>query len=72
MLTRNLWVDTGLCNGTMGAVEVIIYESGQKPPLLPIAVIVQFEEKCTGPTFSSEKPCCVPIVPVANTSDTLG
>ena len=72
MLTKNLWVDTGLCNGTMETVEAIIYKSGQKPPLLTIAVIVQFEGKYTGPTFSSEKPRCVSIIPVTNKSDTLG
>ena len=43
MLTRNLWVEKGLCNGAMGVVKDIIFKHDQQPPTLPIAVIVQFE-----------------------------
>ena len=39
MLTRNLWLEKGLCNGSMGYVRDIIYKDGQYPPALPIAVI---------------------------------
>ena len=44
MLTRNLWARVGLCNGTMGTVKHIIFAQNQRPPMLPIAVIVQFDK----------------------------
>ena len=28
-LTRNLWIEKGLCNGTMGTVKQIIYKEGE-------------------------------------------
>ena len=43
MLTRNLWTEHGLCNGSMGIVTDIIYKEGDAPPALPIAVIVKFD-----------------------------
>ena len=72
MLTRNLWTVVGLCNGTIGTVSHIIYKDNDCPPSLPIAVIVQFKEGYSGPTFCSNVPNCVPITPVAAISDTLG
>ena len=39
MLTRNLWIKKGLCNGAaMGIVKTIIYKEGQYPPVLSVAV----------------------------------
>ena len=49
MLTRNLWIETGLCNGAMGEVKDIIYNDNV-PPDLPITVLVKFNNYC-GPTF---------------------
>ena len=68
MLTRNLWTDKGLCNGSMGTVLDIVYKQGDTPPALPIAVVVQFDDTYTGPSFSSEKPRIVPIIPQTNES----
>ncbi len=49
-LKSNLWAQKGLCNGATGEVFDIVYATGQKPPSLPIAVLVQFDQY-TGPPF---------------------
>ncbi|XP_066915540.1 uncharacterized protein [Clytia hemisphaerica] len=66
MLTRNLWPDVGLCNGSLGIVKDIIFQRNLLPPSLPIAVIVKFD-KYTGPSFFNEEDNCVPIVPIVET-----
>ena len=63
MLTRNLWIQHGLCNGSMGYVRYIIYAEGASPPSLPLAVVVHFDNY-TGPSFDSEIEQMVPITPV--------
>lgn len=64
MLTRNLWVDVGLCNGAMGNDIDIIYAENHCPPELPIAILVQFDTKnYTGPTFLDHIPNCVLSIP---------
>ena len=42
MLTSNLWQQAGLCNGAQGIVSDILYAQGQKPPSLPIGILVNF------------------------------
>ena len=68
MLTRNVWVNNGLCNGSMGVVKSIIYKDGQMPPALPLAVLVGFESY-QGPSFNNEAKI-VPIVPIISASNT--
>ena len=63
MLTSNLWQQVGLCNGTAGIIDSLLYAEGQKPPNLPIAVLVNFPDYA-GPPFLINKPKCVPIPPV--------
>ena len=63
MLTMNLWPSVGLCNGATGRVVDFIYETNSRPPLLPIAVIVQFDNY-RGPSLSDEYPSYVPICPI--------
>ena len=70
MLTRNLWVSKGLCNGSMGYVVDVVYSEGFETPSLPVAVIVQFDGY-TGPSFF-EKERCVPIIPVTSAVDISG
>lgn len=65
MLTRNVWVEAGLCNGTMGFVKHVIYKASEKPPALPIALVVFFEDYC-GPDFDCRFKQCIPIVPVVS------
>lgn len=73
MLTRNLWSEVGLCNGALGTVRHVIYAEGRCPPLLPIAIIVQFDKKdYSGPSFCDSIANCVPIYPVTNCSDIYG
>ena len=59
MLTSNLWVEMGLVNGAMGTVEAICYLR-DKPPALPVAVMVRFDHY-TGPTVHDGT---VPITPI--------
>jgi len=35
MLTRNLWTETGLVNGSIGKVQKIVYQNHQGLPTLP-------------------------------------
>lgn len=42
MLTRNLWVEKGLYNGSMGVVRGITYQDSQCPPSLPLILVVEF------------------------------
>lgn len=57
MLTRNLWTEVGLCNSAMGTVVDVIYAEGHRPPVLPIAIIVQFDKKdYSGPSFCDNIP----------------
>ena len=44
MLTMNLWISVGLCDGATGTVIDIIYEINHQPPELPIAVGVKFDD----------------------------
>lgn len=74
MLTRNLWTSVGLCNGTMGTVQHISFATNHRPPMLPIAVTVQFDQGgYIGPSFCENMPNCVPIFPVtSHVNDTNG
>lgn len=53
MLTMNLWPSVGLCNGSTGTVVDIIYTTPYKPPDLPVAVIVKFDNYI-GPSISEK------------------
>ena len=57
MLTRKLWVEKQLCNGSMGVLRGITYHDSQCPPSLPLIFVVQF-----GGYAGSI--CSVPIVPI--------
>ena len=46
-----LWSSVGLCNGATGTVVDFIFQNDHRPPALPIAVIVMFEDY-RGPSFS--------------------
>lgn len=48
MLTRNLWQEFGLCNGSTGVVEELLFHPDRPPPCLPIAALVEFPNY-TGP-----------------------
>ena len=67
-LTDNLWVEAGLTNGSVGTIYKIIYGPGESPPMLPRAVLVQFDGYI-GPTFPNKDNVekLVPIVPVTHT-----
>jgi hypothetical protein len=67
MVTVNLWTSVGLCNGAKGIIKHILYQANHKPPDLPIAVIVQFENY-TGPSFAGIANG-VPIPPITVSFD---
>jgi ATP-dependent DNA helicase PIF1 len=50
MLTANLWVEKGLMNGAFGTIRNIIFESGMKPPNMPIAIVIEMDSNYTGPS----------------------
>ena len=57
----------GLVNGTKGKIIDIIY-CNSKPPDLPKAVIIQFDEYL-GPSFHPYIDKCVPVIPITATDD---
>ena len=71
MLTMNIWTNVGLCNGALGTVKDFVYAEGQVPPMLPISVLVQFDEGYGGPSLCTSIPRCVPVSPITVTSESL-
>ena len=71
MLTRNLWTEAGLCNSAMGIVKDIIFSENHTSRMLPIAIIVQFDNDYIGTSFCKDIPNCVPIYPVTSSSNIL-
>ena len=75
MLTRSLWTEKGLCNGSMDIVREVIFKDQDLPPFLPVAIIVQFNAY-TGPTFGlayqTDHEHYVPMVPIISQSDIHG
>ena len=65
MLTRNLWIKKALCNGAMGIVKTIKYKEVQYVPVLPVAVLIEFEN-FSRPTING----CVPITPIVSSATT--
>ena len=71
MLTTNIWQEVGLCNGAAATVHQLLYQADHKPPDLPIAVLVDFNNYA-GLPFLSSQPNCIPILPLsASTPPTL-
>ncbi|KAK3920009.1 ATP-dependent DNA helicase [Frankliniella fusca] len=65
MLTRNLWTEKGLVNGTLGEVIDILYKDDQNAPEdMPYAVICKFD-KYKGPFMDSDLES-IPIAPVTS------
>lgn len=67
MLTRNLWTEVGLCNGSLGTIHNIVYASAYE--LFPVAILVQFDTY-SGPCFNNDN--VVPIAPCSSTSESYG
>jgi len=59
MLVYNLWVEQGLVNGSVGTVKNIIFQENSRPPSLPLAVLIQFDNY-NGPCLKEN---VVPITP---------
>ena len=70
MLTMNLWVSVGLCDGATGTVIDIIYEINHQPPELPIAVGVKFDDY-RGPSITETQQSCVPLCPITVSAQSL-
>lgn len=63
ILTRNMWVEAGLVNGSLGKVVAISYASDSRPLELPSFVVVDFiHYKC--PPWDISHPNYVSIPPV--------
>ena len=44
MLIRNVWQTKGLYNGALGTVRRLIYAEGQKPPTLPLCILIESDD----------------------------
>ncbi|XP_015795559.1 ATP-dependent DNA helicase PIF1-like [Tetranychus urticae] len=60
MLRYNLWTEAGIVNGALGTLTSILYESGQRPPTIPVALFIQFDNY-RRPCYSDNS---IPIVPI--------
>ena len=67
MLRINLWTEVGLVNGSVGTIQGIMFEEGQGPPSLPIAVLVEFEGYNGPAIITAEGNKIVPIAPIRHT-----
>ena len=64
MLTINLWISTGLMNGTIGTIIDILYKEKPEHTSLPTVILVSFD-KYNGPTLINlEGVSVVPIIPI--------
>lgn len=63
MLTANIWQEVGLCNGASGTIQHFLYSANHRPPDLPIAILVDFDNY-SGPAFLSDHPQWIPIPPL--------
>ena len=64
MISANLWVEVGLVNGGLGTIVAIaMVTTMQRPPDLPVAVMVRFDSY-SGPTLPDGS---VPITPLRRT-----
>jgi hypothetical protein len=52
MLFTNTWTKKGLVNGSTGVIKDFLYEDGKMAPMLPYAIVIDFEEYCGPPFFS--------------------
>ncbi len=67
MLRANLWTEVGLVNELIGIIEEILFEEGQRPPSLSIAVLIEFNDY-NGPAITTmEGKRVVPILPIRQT-----
>ena len=64
MLRANLYVEGGLVNGTIGIVHDILFKENQRPPSLPIAVFIEFDNYNGPEIISTEGKKIVPIPPI--------
>jgi hypothetical protein len=51
MITNNIWVKYGICNGACGNIKHIIFAEGKKPPELPDFIVVEMGLLYSGPSF---------------------
>jgi ATP-dependent DNA helicase PIF1 len=72
MLTTNLWTEEGLVNGSLGAIEDILWEAGLDPSVtMPSMLLIRFDDYA-GPDFSPYPSKVIPIFPVARQFDFKG
>ena len=62
ILTHNIGLSSGLCNGSIGKIVDIVYEEGDSTPSLPKCIIVDFPSYKGEPFFQGEG--CEKWVPV--------
>jgi ATP-dependent DNA helicase PIF1 len=65
MLMDNVWLKTGLVNGSIGIVQDLMFESSQDYIDSPSIAIIDFPQYC-GPSYYPEHPTWVPISQLQN------
>ncbi|KAE8739274.1 hypothetical protein FOCC_FOCC015234 [Frankliniella occidentalis] len=63
MLRKNINISTGLVNGAIGIIRHILYDHGQRPPTLPICILIEFESV----NLEDLHIKYVPLVPIQST-----
>ena len=69
VLTRNLWQEAGLVNGSIGFIQYIIYREGADTKGAPDMLLMRFPNY-TGPSYLPEEEKIVPIYPIDATWST--
>lgn len=54
MITSNLWIQKGLVNGATGTLRHFIFKKDEKPPSLPLALVVQMDRDYKGPELNGK------------------
>ncbi len=60
MLTTNLWIETGLVNGSMSSIEDLSWDYRRQTDQLPSVILIRFDSY-TSPSFPD---CPIGTVPV--------
>lgn len=72
MLTWNLWIESGLANGSIGVVTDIIWATGRDPYVAMPSVLHVRYDNYSGPDFPGCGPKVIPIYPVTRPFDYKG
>ncbi len=67
MLRVNLWIEAELVNSSVRTIRDIVFEEGQDPPSLSIAILIEFDDYTRPAIISAEGNKLVLIIPAKHT-----